>query len=147
MEGTRGLRPGLTGEAELVVTEENTAMHLGSGQVLVLGTPALLRLMEIATVSAVDVHLPPDQVSVGIRVDITHLAPTPLGLTVKAWAEIVDLGERRVVLQVEAYDDVEKVAEGTIERVVVDRDRFEAHVGHKLTEAASSNLESKEDHL
>jgi predicted thioesterase len=115
----------------MTVTEAVSAAHLGSGNVHVLSTPSLILLMEKATVSAVDPHLPPDQVSVGVRVDVSHLAATPLGMGAKAWAEVVDVIDRRVSLQVEAYDEVEKIGEGTIQRVIVNRSRFTEHVAQK----------------
>jgi len=129
---TKSIRPGLIGEAQITVTETVSAAHLGSGNVHVLSTPSLILLMEKATVAAVDPHLPPDQLSVGVSVDVSHLAATPLGMTAKAWAEVVDVDERRVVLQVEAYDKVEKIGEGTIQRVILDRDRFAEYVARKL---------------
>ena len=132
-EEASGVRPGLIGEAEMAVTEAVSAAHLGSGNVHVLGTPSLILLMEKATVSAVDPHLPSDQVSVGVRVDVSHLAATPLGMEAKAWAEVIDVVDRRVILQVEAYDEVEKIGEGTIHRVIVDRGRFTEHVAQKLS--------------
>ncbi len=130
-EGQSGVRPGLIGEAEMVVTEVVSAAHLGSGSVSVFATPALIILMEQATVAAVDPYLPPGQVSVGVSVDIAHLAATPLGMKVKAWAEVIDMDERRLTLQVEAYDEVEKIGEGLVHRVIVDRERFIEHVARK----------------
>lgn len=130
-EQANGVRIGLVGEAQMTVTEAVSAAHLGSGNVLVLGTPSLILLMEKATVSALDPRLPPEQVSVGVHVDVSHVAATPLGMEVKARAEVVDVGERRVSLQVEAYDEVEKIGEGTIQRVIVDRGRFTEHVSKK----------------
>ncbi len=126
-----GLRPGWIGEAEMTVTEAVSAAHMGSGRVPVLATPALILLMEKATVAAVEPHLSPGQVSVGVSVDISHLAATPLGMKVKAWAEVIDVDERRVALQVEAYDEVEKIGEGMVHRVIVDRERFIEHVAQK----------------
>jgi predicted thioesterase len=131
VEMTSGLRPGLTGEARMTVTESVTAVHLGSGSVPVFGTPAMVQLMEMATVAAVDSHLLPGQVSVGVNIDVSHLAATPLGMTVRARAEVIDVDERRVTLRVEAHDEVERIGEGTIQRAVVDRDRFTERVAQK----------------
>ena len=131
VEITSGLRPGLTGEAQMIVTEAVSAIHLGSGSVPVFGTPAMIQLMEMATVAAVDPHLSPGQVSVGMDIEVSHVAATPLGMTVRARAEVVDVDERRVTLRVEAHDEVERIGEGTIQRVVVDRDRFTERVARK----------------
>lgn len=119
-----GLQPGLVGEAERVVTEELTAARWGSGLVPVLGTPALVGLMEQAAVAALSGHLPLGQTSVGVRIDVRHLAATPVGMRAWARAELVTVEGRRLTFRCEAWDEVEKVGEATHERVVVDEVRF-----------------------
>ena len=84
--------PGLVGQSEMVVHEENTARHLGSGNVAVLATPEMIRLMEKAAVAAVDHLLPDGYRTVGVEVDIRHLAATPVGMKVRAQAELVHDG-------------------------------------------------------
>ena len=118
--------PGLTGELETNVTEADTAERWGSGLVPVLGTPTLVALMENAAVKALEAHLPPGQTSVGGRMDVRHLAPTPVGMAVRARAELLEVDGRRLVFSVEAWDEVERIGEATHERFVVDRDRFVA---------------------
>ena len=98
------LAPGLTGEIEAVVTEADTAARLGSGLVPVFGTPALVGLMEGAAVQALAGRLPPGQTSVGGRIDVRHLAPTPVGMRVRARAELLEVEGRRLVFRVEAWD-------------------------------------------
>lgn len=120
----RELRPGLIGEASREVSEALTANRLGSGQVPVLGTPALVALMEQAAVSALEGHLPEGQTSVGVRIDVRHLAATPVGMRVRARAELTAVEGRRLRFRVEAWDDVERIGEATHERVIVDRERF-----------------------
>lgn len=138
MDQTNSIRPGLVGEAQMVVTEAVSAVRLGSGSVPVLGTPALLQLMEQATVAAVDPHLSPGLVSVGVGVELSHLAATPLGQTVRAHAEVIDVDQRRVTLRVTAHDDVERIGEGMIQRVIVNRERFAERAAHKARPAATT---------
>jgi len=125
------LVPGLIGESQTVVTEDNTAKHLGSGNVEVFATPEMVRLMEIAGVAAVDHLLPEGQRTVGVALDVKHLAATPLGMTVTARAELVAVEGRRLIFCVEAFDDVEKVGEGTHQRYIVDVGRFQDRIEKK----------------
>ena len=120
------LTPGLTGETERVVTEADTADRWGSGLVPVFGTPALVGLMEGAAVQALAGHLPPGQTSVGGRIDLRHLAPTPVGMHVRAHAELLKIEGRRLVFHVEAWDEVERIGEAAHERFVIDQERFVA---------------------
>jgi len=125
------LAPGLTGEATVRVSETHTAAALGSGNVNVFSTPALIALLEAAAIAALDGHLPPGQTSVGKHLDVRHLAATPVGMTVRATATLIQVDGRRLVFAVEAHDDVEQVGAGTHERFVVDKARFEARVTAK----------------
>ena len=124
--------PGLTGETETTVTESNTAARLGSGVVPVFGTPALVGLMEGAAVRAVAEHLPPGQTSVGGRIDVRHLAPTPVGMCVHARAELVKVEGRRLVFHVEAWDEAEQIGTATHERFIIDEEKFVAKANAKL---------------
>jgi fluoroacetyl-CoA thioesterase len=123
--------PGLVGEIEMVVHEENTARHLGSGNVAVLATPEMVRLMEKAAVAAVDHLLPDGYRTVGVEVDIRHLAATPVGMRVRAQAELTAVEGRKLTFRVEAFDEVEKIGEGEHKRVVIDLKRFKERVGSK----------------
>lgn len=125
------LAPGLVGEIETVVSEENTATRLGSGLVPVFGTPALVGLMEGAAVRALEGLFPPGQTSVGGRIDVRHLAATPVGMRVRARAELVEVEGRRLVFRVEAWDEAERIGEATHERFVVDVERFVAQAQAK----------------
>ncbi|MBE9506829.1 MAG: thioesterase family protein [Chloroflexi bacterium] len=120
------LVPGLTGEVEAVVTEANTADRWGSGLVPVFGTPALVGLMESAAVQALKGCLTPGQTSVGGRIDVRHLAPTPVGMRVHARAELVEVDGRRLKFRVEAWDEAERIGEAIHERFVIDEKRFVA---------------------
>ncbi len=125
------IEPGLTGTSELVVGPENTARHLGSGGVEVLATPEMVRLMERAAVAAVDPLLPAGSATVGARIDVEHLAPTPAGMRVRARAELVAVEGRRLRFAVEASDEHQVVGRGQHERVIVDLERFRQRVAAK----------------
>jgi predicted thioesterase len=127
----RDLVPGLVGEVEIVVAEADTAVRLGSGTVPVLGTPALVGLMESAAVRALADHLSPGRTSVGGRIDIRHLAATPVGMRARARAELQEVEGRRLVFHIEAWDTVERIGEATHERFVIDEARFVARAEAK----------------
>lgn len=125
------LSPGLKAEAEITVTEADTAARWGSGLVPVYSTPALVGLMENAAVLALAGHLPAGQTTVGGRIDARHLAPTPVGMKVRALAELVQVEGRKLVFRVEAWDEVEKVGEAAHERFIIDEAKFMARVRAK----------------
>lgn len=118
------LQPGLKGEASTTVVYENTAAAVGAGGVEVFATPMMIALMENAAWRAVADFLEEGYVSVGTRVDVRHLAATPIGQRVRATAELVEVDGRRLVFRVEAYDEEKKIGEGTHERFIVHLQRF-----------------------
>jgi predicted thioesterase len=122
---------GLTGEARVVVGEELTARHMGSGAVRVFATPELVRLMERAAVNALAPRLAAGQQSVGTLINIRHLAATPLGATVIATAELIGVEGRRLTFRVLASDGVDTVGEGLHERALIDLERFEQKAAAK----------------
>ena len=123
--------PGLVGEAALVVGETHTASHLGSGAVAVLATPVMVALMEDAARSSVDSKLDQGQLSVGVNLNVSHLAATPVGMRVTARAELVAVDGRRLTFKVEAHDEREKIGEGTHVRAIINLDRFMARLDAK----------------
>jgi predicted thioesterase len=125
------IQPGLKGEIKLVVAEEHTAKHLGSGSVSVLATPQMVLLMERAGVAAVDHLLPDGYRTVGGHLDIRHLAPTPVGFEVTATAELVEVEGRRLTFHVRAHDGVELVGDGSHQRFIIDMQRFGEQVAQK----------------
>jgi len=129
------IQPGLRGEARLVVAEEHTARHLGSGGVQVLATPQMILLMERAGVAAVDPLLPAGYRTVGAHLNVRHLAPTPVGFEVVASAELVERDDRRLIIRVQVHDGVEVVGRGTHERFIIDVGRFAQRVAQKATRA------------
>ena len=126
------IAPGLTGTAELVVTAEHTAPFVGSGRIAVLATPVMINLIEAAALAAVEHLLPPGHQSLGIHLDVSHTAATPVGLRVTASAEVLHLEGRTVTFRVEARDPFEAIGGGTHQRVVVSVERFDARVQRKL---------------
>lgn len=119
-----GLKVGITGEAKTSVTESNTAIAMGSGGVAVFATPAMIALMENAALSSVAPFLPEGSSTVGISVESSHIAATPLGMEVIAKCELMEIDGKRLVFRVEAYDAIEKIGAGTHERFIVDVGKF-----------------------
>jgi len=118
------LETGLMGEMTTTVVHENTAAHVGAGGVEVFATPMMIALMENAAWRAVADHLDEGYVTVGTLVHVRHLAATPLGQQVRATAKLIEIDGRRLVFQVEAYDEEKKIGEGQHERFIVNLDRF-----------------------
>lgn len=118
------LQPGLSGTVHATVTHADTARALGSGDLEVLGTPRLVALLEHAAMVALDGHLDEGTTSVGVALDIEHLAPTPVGGTVRAGATLMYIDGRTLHFTVQALDDRGEVARGEHRRALVDRDRF-----------------------
>ena len=118
------MEQGLRGEIESEVTDRDTVEALGSGDVPVLGTPRVIGLCEQATVAALTGHLAPGETSVGIRVQLDHLAPTAVGALVRTEAVVEKVEGRRVTFSVSAHDQKGLIAAGKVTRVLVDRDRF-----------------------
>ena len=125
------IAPGLMGEASLIVEETHTAKHLGSGGVEVLATPVMIALMEDAARSSVDSKLDQGQLSVGVNLNISHLAATPVGMRVTARSELVAVDGRRLTFKIEAYDEGEKIGEGTHVRAIINLERFLARLDAK----------------
>jgi fluoroacetyl-CoA thioesterase len=125
------IEPGLVGELIHTVTESDTAAAYGSGFVPVLSTPHLVALMESAAQSAIAPCLDEGSTAVGTRVDMQHMAATPVGMQVRIRAELLEVDRRRLRFHVEAWDAVEKIGEADHERFVVDRTRFLARVEWK----------------
>ena len=126
------LTPGLSATIQFQVKDMSTARHLGSGNVDVLATPELVRLMEVAAVAALADHLPPEYTSVGVSLDIQHIAPTPVGLGGEVRATLTEVQGRRLKFSVVGRDDVEEIGRGTHERVLVEIEGFVARANRKL---------------
>lgn len=124
MEFDDALKPGLTGEKIETVTEDNTAESWGSGGLPVYATPSMIALMEGAAVNAVDKLLPPGWSTVGTALEVKHLAATPVGMEVRASAELREIDGRRLRFSVEAADGAGIIGEGRHDRFIVENGRF-----------------------
>ncbi len=131
------LTPGLRGSADLLVGPEHTAPHVGSGKIAVLATPVMVNLMESAALAAVEGDLPAGYQTLGIRLDVTHVAATPVGMRVRARAELTKVDGRRLSFRVMAEDEREPIGEGTHERVIVNVERFDRRVQEKVAGTGS----------
>jgi fluoroacetyl-CoA thioesterase len=118
------VRPGLSATVDLTVTDEDTAIALRSGEVPVLATPRILALVEEASVRALEGHLELGSSTVGMRVQLEHISPTPIGAKVRAEANLEKVEGRRLLFHVAARDERGLVAAGKVTRVMVDVERF-----------------------
>ena len=125
------VKAGLKGWVDLTVGDEHTAPSVGSGAIHVLGTPVMINLMEAAALDAAEHLMPKGHQSLGIHVDISHVAATPIGMKVHATAEVTAVEGNRIRFRVEAHDEAEMIGEGTHERVVVKVERFDKRVQKK----------------
>ena len=133
------LKIGLTGSAEITVQDADTAPRIGSGRVSVLATPVMINLMEAAALNAVERLLPPGHQSLGTRLEVGHYAATPVGMRLRATAELTKVEGRNLQFRIEAFDEKERVGDGTHTRVVVNVARFDERVQRKLTGESSKN--------
>ncbi len=123
------VRPGVRGQAEWMVQDQHSVRHGGSQ---VFSTPSLVLLVEIAASNTLRPFLEPHQSSVGTRVDVRHLAATPIGMRVRAEATVEAVDRRRVSFHVDVFDDFEKIGEANHERFVIDLDRYSGRLDEKL---------------
>jgi fluoroacetyl-CoA thioesterase len=127
------LTPGLEGHAEIVVGEQHTAPRIGSGRVRVLATPVMINLMEAAALDAVENLIPAGHQSLGTRLDVRHIAATPVGMRVRASAKLLSVDGRTLEFRVEAHDERDLIGDGLHTRLVVNVARFDQRVQAKLT--------------
>jgi len=132
MELPEELKPGLAGTAEIVVGTRDTAPHVGSGKIGVLATPIMVNLMEAAALHAVERFMPPGYQTVGTHLDVKHFAATPVGLRVRAHAELVKVEGRTLTFSIHAEDEREPIGEGVHERLVINVARFDERMQGKL---------------
>lgn len=125
------IAPGLVGEVEITVQPGDTADALGNAGVHVLATPRLVALLEQAAIRAVASHLAPGAGTVGTRIDVRHLAATPVGMRARIRATLREVDGRRLVFDIEGHDDAERIVEGTHERFQIDQARFLARIAQK----------------
>jgi fluoroacetyl-CoA thioesterase len=123
---------GLTGTAQLLVGPEHTASFVGSGRIAVLATPVMINVIEAAALNAIEHLLPAGHRSLGIHLDVTHVAAMPVGLQVTATAAVLRVEGRTITFRVEARDEVEAIGSGIHQRVVVSVARFDERVQRKV---------------
>jgi predicted thioesterase len=126
------LQPGCTGTATLTVGVEHTAPRIGSGRAPVFASPAMIALIETAAIACVEEQLAAGQETLGVHIDVEHIAATPVGLKVTATAKLIKVDGRKLVFKVEARDEREVIGRGRHTRVIVDSARFRAKAQAKL---------------
>jgi fluoroacetyl-CoA thioesterase len=132
MELMEKITLGLREEQEFVVMEEYTAEHVGSGSLRVLATPSLIGFMERVARDLMERNLPEGYSSVGVWVDVRHLAATPVEAKVRVSCEVIEIDGRKVDFHVDAWDEIEKIGEGRHQRVAIDVNRFLQRLQAKL---------------
>ncbi len=125
------MKIGLQGKAQVIVSEENTAMKVGSGLLPVYSTPSMIALLEMAACNCIADHLEQGTSSVGTLLNIKHLAATPIGMNVTATATLTEIDGRRLVFDIKVRDDVSLIGEGTHERFIVYSEKFLAKTNAK----------------
>jgi len=126
----------MMGSTSILVGTRDTAHHVGSGKIKVLATPVMVMLLEEAALNAVEGFLTPGYQTVGTHLDISHTAATPVGMRVKAYAEVTEVSGRKLTFRVWAEDEVERIGEGTHERIIVDVHRFDKRTRSKTGKSA-----------
>ena len=125
------LQPGIKAEKSLTVTDANTAKTMGSGTLDVFATPAMVALIEQTAYTSIESELEPGWGSVGTSLNIQHLSATPVGMTVTATTELVEVDRRRLVFHAEVFDEKGLVGKGTHERFLVENEKFQAKADAK----------------
>ncbi len=125
------LKAGIIKEITEKVTDKNTAKTMKSGELNVYATPAMIALMEQAAYTSVADELEEGQGSVGTLMNVKHISATPVGMEVTAKSELVEIDGRRLVFQVEAFDERGKIGEGEHERFIVNNVKFQQKADSK----------------
>lgn len=123
---------GMKGQAEMLVEKEDTAQSVGSGDLLVYATPCMAALMEGAACEAIAAGLAEDETTVGTELNIKHISATPVGLEVRAEAEVTGVEGKVITFALTAYDEAGKIGEGTHTRVMVKAQKFLERTYEKL---------------
>ena len=115
---------GMKGEVGTLAEREDTAKEVGSGSLLVYATPCMVALMEGAACEAIAEALPDNQTTVGTELNIQHISATPVGLEVRAEAEVIAVEGKVITFEVKAYDEAGEIGKGTHKRVIVNTQKF-----------------------
>ena len=127
------LTKGIIGKKELTVTMDKTAAAVGSGLLDVFATPQMIALMEATASESVATYLEDGATSVGTLVNISHVAATPVGMSVRCESELIEVEGRKLVFTVKAFDECGLIGEGRHERFIVFSEKFMAKTNAKLT--------------
>lgn len=127
------LKIGLKNFVAQVVTENDTAVAVGSGSLKVLATPKLIVLVEKAAADLAEKVLPPEFTSVGTLINFEHTAPTPLNLKYRAEVEIAEIDGRKIIFEVTTFDERGEIGRGRHERFIVNREKFQAKADSKFS--------------
>ena len=139
MNITNSIPVSTTASRTLEVTPDVTVAHFNADMPAVFGTPFMVYIMEMAAAAAIEEYLPDGWLSVGVHVDVRHLAATPIGFTVTATARVTAVDERTVTFSVEAHDGVEQIGTGTHVRAPIERARFDRSMQEKQTQAPAGD--------
>jgi len=131
MKATGGIPVGATATKTIEVTREMTVAHFIEEMPAVYGTPIMIYHMEATAGAAIEEHLPEGWISVGVLVNVKHLAATPVGAKVTVKAEVIAVDDNTITFAVESHDGFEKIGEGTHVRASVHMERFMKRVGQK----------------
>ena len=126
------METGIKGRAEILVSYENTAAKAGSGDQYVFATPWMIGLMEEAAQTSVLPYLEEGQATVGTHLNVSHDAATPVGMKVWAESELISVEGRKLIFNVEAFDECGSIGKGTHERFIINKEKFMARVEAKL---------------
>ena len=118
------IKPGMSLETTFQVEAQHSAAHIGSGSLRVLATPVMIAFMESTSHRLLAQRLPAGYSSVGMLVNIRHLAPTPLGSSVRVLSEVLEVDGLRVTFSVQAWDQSEQIGDGQHQRMVIEEARF-----------------------
>lgn len=127
------LQVGMAFQKTITVTEALSAKHLAGSGIAVFSTPELVRFVEICALEGVRPSLQPGQDTVGTRIDLRHLAATPVGMRVTATCTLQAVDRRRLSLTFEVHDELDKIGEGTHERFIIDREKQQQRLQEKVT--------------
>lgn len=126
------IQTGIKGHQEMTVTHDNTAKTMGSGVMDVFATPAMLALMEKTAFTSVAPYLSEGCGTVGIKVDIEHVASSPVGMKITCDSELVVVEGRKLIFSVEAFDEKGLIGKGTHERFIIESEKFQEKTDKKL---------------
>ena len=122
------MEAGIRNEKKVVVTEDLTASKVGSGLLPVYATPSMIALMENTCAESIQPYLPEGEGSVGVAVDIKHIAATPVGMTVRCESLLKEVNGKKLVFEVNAYDEKGLIGTGIHKRAIINNEAFMARL-------------------